>query len=321
MRKELRIGLGVGSAVVVGLLAWALFPSSSRKDNSASKPAPAPAQRSETPQPVTEATPSVAPENPGARAEGSSGHAAVEVGPAENIGATPVPSDNMGSTSPRNEQGDATASAGTGAWDWARALDQGAPVPLLARTQTPPPGVGGGTALAAPARSGTTESVASGVSSSGAGGRKHTVKSGETYWTIAQAEYGNGALYTVLMKANPEVPANRLRPGLVINVPDRSEVNTAGAGVTAASSSVGGTGAAAGIDPNTQYRVQPGDSLYSICRKLYGRADRERLEKLYELNKEAIGPNRSALKQNMILKLPEPPSSSAGAGGVAGAAQ
>jgi hypothetical protein len=32
-----------------------------------------------------------------------------------------------------------------------------------------------------------------------------------------------------------------------------------------------------------------------------------RVEKLYELNQQTIGPNPAALKIGMVLKLPEPP--------------
>jgi hypothetical protein len=45
--------------------------------------------------------------------------------------------------------------------------------------------------------------------------------------------------------------------------------------------------------------------------RLYGRADK--LDAIYELNKDQIGPNRSYLKAGMILKLPEPPTSTTAA--------
>lgn len=59
------------------------------------------------------------------------------------------------------------------------------------------------------------------------------------------------------------------------------------------------------IDPATQYRVQSGDNLFTIAKKLYGNINRA--GKLYEANKDLIGPNPNALKLNMVLRLPDPP--------------
>src|SRR5262249_47518014 len=59
------------------------------------------------------------------------------------------------------------------------------------------------------------------------------------------------------------------------------------------------------IDTAKEYRVQPGDNLYIIAKKLYGKTDS--VQKLYDLNRELIGPNPSVLKRNMVLRLPEAP--------------
>jgi nucleoid-associated protein YgaU len=59
------------------------------------------------------------------------------------------------------------------------------------------------------------------------------------------------------------------------------------------------------VDPRSEYRVQSGDSLHKIAVKLYGKIDM--VDKIYELNKAAIGPNKAKLKLGMVLKLPEAP--------------
>ena len=59
------------------------------------------------------------------------------------------------------------------------------------------------------------------------------------------------------------------------------------------------------VDAQTQYRVQPGDNLYSISKKLYGRGDR--YLRLHEVNKQALGDDANTLKAGMVLTLPEPP--------------
>jgi nucleoid-associated protein YgaU len=63
------------------------------------------------------------------------------------------------------------------------------------------------------------------------------------------------------------------------------------------------------IDERTQYRVQAGESLYKISLKLYGRGDK--VNAIYDLNKDAIGANRNHLKAGTVLKLPDPPTAGA----------
>ena len=153
----------------------------------------------------------------------------------------------------------------------------------------------------------------------GSAARTHVVQPGESFSTIAAAVYGNPSYYPHLLRANPNVDPKKLRPGMTINIPDPAQViarHSAGEGASAPSSSSpantgGGTSASNeanhSIDERSQYRVQSGDSLYKISQKLYGRADR--VDRLYELNKDLIGASPSHLRVGMVLKLPEPPTS------------
>jgi nucleoid-associated protein YgaU len=50
------------------------------------------------------------------------------------------------------------------------------------------------------------------------------------------------------------------------------------------------------------YTVKPGDSLYGIAKRLLGSG--RRADALYNLNKDVIGPDKSKLKLDMVLKLP-----------------
>ena len=92
----------------------------------------------------------------------------------------------------------------------------------------------------------------------------------------------------------------RIKAGDTIILPDKNEV-IAPATATARQPSA----ADLVIDPAKQYRVQAGDNLSTISKKLYGRFDK--WAQIYELNKELIGPNPAALKRDMILALPEAP--------------
>jgi LysM repeat protein len=132
------------------------------------------------------------------------------------------------------------------------------------------------------------------------GPRRYTIKHGDTYWLIARAEYGNSAYWGHIQRANPGIDPGRIKAGDSIVLPDKNEV-------IAAVPAAGKQPSAADlvIDPAKQYRVQAGDNLSNISKKLYGRFDK--WVQIYELNKELIGQNPAALKRDMILALPEPP--------------
>ena len=147
----------------------------------------------------------------------------------------------------------------------------------------------------------------------------HVVEMGETFSTISLKAYGNPNLYAGIMRANPGVDPAKLRPGMKIVVPPISEVRpptppASAAPVAAvpirtistdAAQMAKSTKAETPIDPQTQYRVQPGDSLYSIAKRLYGRGDRS--TRIFEANKQTLGDDMNALKPGQVLTLPEPP--------------
>lgn len=53
-----------------------------------------------------------------------------------------------------------------------------------------------------------------------AGGKTHTVVSGDTLWGIARKYYGNGARYTKIAEANGIGNPNLIRPGQVFTIPE-----------------------------------------------------------------------------------------------------
>jgi len=217
-----------------------------------------------------------------------------------------------------------------------------------ASAQAAGPSVAGGGESIASQILGSTASTQPSDTASGSGtaatsgSRTHVVQRGESFATIAAAVYGNAAYYPHLLRANPNVDPKKLKPGMTVNIPEPAEVvaahnasspsassdstgtagangtngmstGTAGAGSGAslAGRATGGNAAAPTLDEKSQYRVQASDSLYKISLKLYGKADR--VDKLYELNKDVIGANPAHLKTGMVLKLPEPPSSGSSA--------
>jgi phage tail protein X len=131
------------------------------------------------------------------------------------------------------------------------------------------------------------------------GGLKdHVVQQGENLSMIASVAYGDAKHYREILKANPNLDERKMRPGTVIKMPDPSTFAQPKAQQAVARQE-------ASVDATTQYRVQQGDSLHKIALKLYGKATKA--DALYEANKDKIGDDSSRLKLGMILKLPEAP--------------
>jgi nucleoid-associated protein YgaU len=134
-----------------------------------------------------------------------------------------------------------------------------------------------------------------------ANARTYTIKPGQTLSSIAADVYGNQRFYVAILRANPNINPNRLRAGSKITLPDISDVKPEAAVPAAAKES---SSAAA----NT-YKVESGDNLYRISKKLFGSP--KQAEAIYELNKEAIGQDKARLRLGMVLKLPAAPTASA----------
>ena len=146
-------------------------------------------------------------------------------------------------------------------------------------------------------------STAAGVPPAAHGQRTHVVAEGETLSTIARTAYGSKKYYLLIEKANPNIVPERLRPGTTIILPDlpasEHADHHAARGSSAASTSA--------ADPAKEYVVKANDSLYRISMHLYGSANK--VDAIYEMNKDLIGPDRARLKLGMTLKLPSPPTS------------
>lgn len=126
--------------------------------------------------------------------------------------------------------------------------------------------------------------------------RTHTVTRGETYSSISAAVYGSSNYFAHIQRANPGVDPAKLKPGMVINLPPIEQVRADRPTREDPSRQ---------IDAKSEYLVQGGDNLSVISIKLYGKPDR--VEKLYEVNKNTIGPDKAKLQIGMLLKLPEAP--------------
>ena len=293
MRNDVKLGLAVGGLLLGVVLAYALFFSNTNKDrkdvadgsysalnnsDTAQKPAP---QANTDQQPPAQVNTNPPANNPAPPTNEHPTNSLVDTAPANPlIGRSWQLLLNEGATA--NSTGTITSPG-----------DHAAPpsirnsVPPTETTVTPP-------------RETVTRAEPPAAPS---GPRRYTIKNGDTFWSIARVEYGNAAYFGAIQRANPGVDPGRIKAGDSIILPDKNEViATPTAAATARQPSAADL---VNIDPTRQYRVQAGDNLNSISKKLYGRADK--WMQIYELNKELIGPNAAALKRDMILALPEPP--------------
>ena len=106
------------------------------------------------------------------------------------------------------------------------------------------------------------------------------------------------------------IVAEKIRPGMTINLPPESEVkgtSTIATNTTAIadSTTLKPDTTSPKVDTQNQYEVQSGDSLHKIAMKLYGSS--AKWQAIYDANKEAIGPDPAKVKAKSVLKLPEPP--------------
>ncbi|MBE6366699.1 MAG: LysM peptidoglycan-binding domain-containing protein [Lentisphaerae bacterium] len=65
------------------------------------------------------------------------------------------------------------------------------------------------------------ESTPPAAGSSGSGVRTYKVQPGDTPGKIARKLYGKSSLYKVILQANPAVNERSLKPGMILNIPDK----------------------------------------------------------------------------------------------------
>jgi nucleoid-associated protein YgaU len=230
MRKDVKIGLIVGGALVLLIVIYLAFGRSSDKN----KPSEVNYATSTTPGSSSDA------DNP-------PGPGSVDVAPTSPVTpATP------------------SRSAQSGPPDWNTALNTGSTAPATPSNSAdtdPIIGVHNGSASASTPDA--TDTVASGP-------RTHRIESGENFSTIAATVYGNSKYYLKIEAANPGVNPNRLKVGTVINLPaiDVTTDANSTASTTAntpAAVAVDSPGSSAGV-----YTVQSNDSLWKIAQKTLG---------------------------------------------------
>lgn len=337
MRKDVRTGFAVGSILFVGILVYVLFftggtpkdPNSRSQANATGASGSGGSGASAASAGAAPVTP-VTPVNPVPETPKPQPPPAVTETPRPTPPPVEQPPVALTPTTRSSEESTATAAnditttpvdetprpiASGSSFDWDAALNNGVARSLLGQTTTPDPDRV--STNAGPIARDEAPVPAPEPAPSASAAREYVLKQGDTFWTIAKAEYGSSSYFSHIVRANPNINPSRIKAGQTIILPARDQVVPGNGAAASANASTPTTrpvraAAAAAADPATEYRVQTGENLYIISKKLYGRGDRS--AKLYEANKELIGPNPNALKKGMVLKLPEPPTGSTVAG-------
>ncbi len=135
--------------------------------------------------------------------------------------------------------------------------------------------------------------------------RERVVRSGETMETIARAEFGDAAMWTVVASANPRVDPMKMRAGMTLRIPlDPTNIqgkpNPALAQETApANSEQPGTA-------QIEYVVRSGDTLGGIARTYYNSAAKWRI--ILDANRDILS-RPEQLRPGMKLVIPPAPAS------------
>lgn len=350
LRKDLRVGLGIGGVLLAIVIVALVVRSHNKSNNSV-------AQNTNDDQQVEEGTePSAASSTDGSgQPLTDTGTGAAAPAPSSPDSAAKPPVDPVfGDPTPAPDAATppgsgSTAAAGTAGrnQDWEMLLsgrmDASSAGPSVTSVPTPPAGrstgvvPGGSTGTSLGARTGTDWLAASGPGRAGpttrstrigadtvtgdaprGGTRTHVVQQGESFASIARSTYGDSRYYFQIIKANPSLNPNALKIGTRVVLPDITNTSSSsGSGSSRATGSRAGTprsgssaSASRTIDRNTQYMIESGDSLYRISQKLYGNG--QHVEDLYNLNQDLIGPDRARLKIGAVIKLPNPPTVASG---------
>ncbi len=125
-------------------------------------------------------------------------------------------------------------------------------------------------------------------------GGSHTVKAGETLWSIAENSYKSGYNWVDIAKANNLTNPDMIEAGQTLTIPDVKPIVIETKGQIAAASSV-----ESGKTEKKTYTVVRGDDLWNIAVKEYGSG--YEWTKIAQANKLA---NANLIHSGNVLTLP-----------------
>ena len=126
--------------------------------------------------------------------------------------------------------------------------------------------------------------------------KTYVIKAGDSLWTIAKEQYGDGSKHDLIAKANPGINPNNLKVGAKLVIPPLPNAGDSGTVVSHPSDSAGET-----------YTIQPGDSLTTIAQKHYGSGLKA---KLIEKANPGINPHNLKVGSKITLPVDTTPTTS-----------
>jgi nucleoid-associated protein YgaU len=127
----------------------------------------------------------------------------------------------------------------------------------------------------------------------------YAIKAGDTFSSIASAQFGDEKYWTAIAQANPLVDPTRLKIGQVIRLPDLKSFAQQRDQQLQQIRSVVGTGQRDG-----EVLVQPGDTLSHIADRVYGKSSLWPV--IFRANRDILeGPDD--VKPGMKLRIPPRP--------------
>jgi len=132
--------------------------------------------------------------------------------------------------------------------------------------------------------------------------RTYVVQAGDTLGTISQKLLGTSKKWELISKANGNVSPTSLRIGQTLTIPQepvRVAAHSDGSALERALEEAAGF-VSNSNRPTSIYRVQPGDSLYVISRRVLSSPDR--WKEIYELNRDKMSsPNDLSVGQVILV--------------------
>ncbi len=135
---------------------------------------------------------------------------------------------------------------------------------------------------------------------------RYTVKSGDSLGAIAKKFYGRASKWRVIAEANGITNPAALKVGSVLTIPDLPDEKRPSASkeTKTADAAPAAKEAAPRAAAGDTYTVMPGDSLWKIAKKVYGKGSL--WKSIYEANRKLL-PKPGALKVGMKLIVPPAP--------------
>ena len=122
----------------------------------------------------------------------------------------------------------------------------------------------------------------------------YTIKPGDTFISIAIAQYGSELRWVEIAQANQTVDPIKLQVGQIIRLPADQQVSLAKEPLPVSQPPSRGV----------NYLVRPGDTLSSIAKEYYNDVNSWRI--IYNANRSVIGPNPNRIPVGQQLQIPPP---------------